>query len=179
MPAAYREMLQRVSKSAGGRKALKKYKKFWGIPYPTNVSQFKIPGNLPGAGGRKGKAVLVGMGRSPMIVLANGPKGKATQIRRFRRKGVAAFNINGNRIYLLSGKQSRRKGSKLKFIGWAAETHYVPTGPMEKAGTFKKGRYWVHEHHESGGKWPKAYVDSAGNVIYGPGTYRITDWIRR
>jgi hypothetical protein len=49
---------------------------------------------------------------------------------------------------------------------------------MENAGTFKIGKYWVHEHDDEGGKFPEVYKDGAGNFIYAPGTMRIDEWLR-
>lgn len=173
MPSKYRQQIERVEKSAGGRKALARYRKFWGIPYPTAISTVTLPG--------KGSTTLVGMGVSPKVLVANGPDAKtATKVRTFKGKRIVATNTSGDRIIILNGRGSRKATKrKLRFIGWAPETHYLPTKGMESAGTFKKGKYWVHQHDDDGGRWPKVYRDQAGNFVYAPGTYKVTDWIRR
>jgi hypothetical protein len=169
MPSRYKQALEKVEKTSSGRKALARYRKFWGLEYPTSISQIDIPGV------KKGETV-VGMGTSPKVILADGPNKKsATRIRQVRGKRILATNTTGTRMYIVGkGKNSGKK----RFVGWAPETHYVPTKAMEKAGTHKKGKYWVHLHNDDGGKWPKVF--QAGNAfIYAPGTYRVTDWIRR
>jgi len=173
MPKKYRHLLAKVTKSAEGRKALKRYRKFWGLPFPMRIRALKMPGP-------KNKVVfLVGMGKAPSVQLADGPKGKAKKVWRVKRKGqIAAVDASGRRIVILSGRNGFGSGKKKKFLGFVPETHYVPTKEMEDAGTHKKGRYWIHRMGEEGGTWPKAYEDEAGNVIYDKGSYRVTDWIR-
>lgn len=170
MPRAYKKLLAKL-KGKGARKALDKYRKFWGIPYPTNIQAVK---SKRGTGTR----YLVGMGVSPAVSLANGPRGKATKVKRLRGKRVVATDAAGRKIYVLASL-TKPIGKNKRFVGYAPVTEYIPTRDMEAAGTFKKGRHWVHEHHDEGGKWPKVFKDSSGNFIYGRGTYRIGKWIRK
>ncbi len=172
MSPEYKAALAQIKKSAQGRKALARYKKFWGIPFPTDIQQIEIPGP------RNKKVFLVGMGRSPQVQFANGPKGKATQVRKDKRARIAAVTADGRQIMILSGRNSRGSGKTKRFLGHVPETHYVPTNAQEGAGTFKRGKYWVHKMGEEGGSWPKAYEDEGGNIIYDRGSYRVTDWIR-
>lgn len=169
MPEKFRELYDQVMGMEEGRKALDKYIEFWGVP-PTRIHVFKIPGPSDKA------KVFVGMGHTGKGGKIRTPDGRVT-----RAKGVrfAATDPDGKRIFLFTGKDSDAPGSKLKKVGVAEETHYVPTRAMEKAGTFKKDKYWVHRHDDDGGEFPEVFRDQAGNYIYGEGTYRINDWIRR
>jgi len=169
MPEQFRELYEQVKGSAEGRKALARYKKFWGI-MPTQIKVIKMPGP------KSKTKYLVGMGRTGQggkIIKADGSKTKAKGVR------WAATDAAGKRIFLLSGRDSDAGHAELQDVGHAEETHYVPTNAQEDAGTFKKDKYWVHRHDDDGGKFPAVSKDQAGNYIYGPGTYRVTDWIRR
>jgi hypothetical protein len=168
-----------MARRKGGREAkqaLRRFRKFWGLKRPTKVLR------VPPLGVKK-RGVLVSMGISPQVVLANGPrKGRGVKIRRIRQKMYAATDSTGKKIFLLKkgkSKLGRAPRGKLKFLGWVPETHYVPTKDLERAGTFKKGAYWTHKHDDKGGRWPKAFVDDRGNLIYKGGTFRVTDWIHR
>jgi hypothetical protein len=165
-------LLDRVRKDPKGRKALARYKKFWGLSHPTEIKTLEIPGP------RNKTVFLVGMGRSPQVNLANG-NSKGAVRKRVRGKFLAATDAEGKRIFMLSGRSSKDSKARTKFVGYAPETHYIPTDKMENAGTFKKGRYWVHKHDDDGGAWPVVKKDQAGNFVYEPGTYRVKDWIYR
>jgi len=169
MPKKFRKLYEQVLSMKEGRKALDKYIEFWGIP-PTRIRVFKMPGPSDKA------KVFVGMGHT-----GKGGKIIAPDGRKTRAKGVrfAATDADGRRIFLLTGKDSDAKSPQLRKVGVVEETHYVPTTAMEKAGTFKKNKYWVHRHDDEGGEFPEVFKDQAGNYIYGEGTYRINDWIRR
>jgi hypothetical protein len=168
MPAQYKRMLTEALRTKGGRAALARYRKFTGLPWPTEIIAVETPG--------RGKRTLVGMGMTPNLVLADRQGGKS---RKVRQKGIVTCSPNGRQIFVLTGRDSKAKKPRIRQIGYVAETHYVPTRLEESAGTFKRGRYWVHKHDDAGGRYPKAYKDQAGNVIYGKGTYKVTDWIRR
>ncbi len=173
MPGNYRRQLEELKKSPEGRKALARYKKFWGIPFPTEIRTVEVPGP------KNKKMYLVGMGVSPEVHISEGKK-KSPGKRKVRKgKRIAATTADGKRIVILSGKDSKATKQELKRLGFAPETHYVPTNQMEDAGTFKKGKYWVHLHSDEGGEYPPLYEDQAGNFWYGPGTYSVDKWIRR
>jgi len=178
MTREYRDVLSKAEASKIGKKALSRYRKFIGIPYPTAISLIKESKNEKG---RKGKLkFLVGMGYTPVVLLADGPEGKATRVKKIKGRRQVACSPDGKRIYLLKSKPNGPVGKKLKFVGYAPETHYILTRDQESAGSFKKGRYWVHKHgREERGKWPKVYKDSAGNYVYGKGTYHVGAWVRR
>ena len=168
MSKKYRHMLGEALSTKSGRAALKRYRKFTGLPWPTEIVVMETPG--------RGRRTLTGMGSTPVAVLADRRGGKK---RKRRFNGLVACDSTGRRIEILRGRNSKAKKPRLRQVGFAAETHYVPTRLEERAGTFKRGRYWVHEHNDEGGRWPKVYEDQAGNLIYGKGTYKVTDWIRR
>jgi hypothetical protein len=170
MSPAFREALKKVESTAEGRKALARFRKFTGLPFPTDIRVIDMPGV-----GNKNK-YLVGMGTA-----GKGGKIQTLDGKTIRAKGAkwVATDASGKRIYLLTGKNSKSKSKRLRKVGKVEETHYVPTAKQEKAGTFKKGKYWVHRHDDDGGRFPDVYVDDAGNYIYGRGTYSVTDWIRR
>lgn len=171
MPQKYSAMLREVARFSGGKKALRKYRQFWGIPYPTSLEFIESPGK---------KKVLVGAGTTTGVYLCECPKKrpgcKEWSIKSKRR---IAFDPNGRRVVLLANGSQKNFGKGLKFIGYARESHYIPTRAMENAGSFKKGRYWVHRHSDEGGSFPKVFKDAAGNYHYAPGTLRIGKWMRR
>lgn len=170
MSAKYKKMLDKVEGTAEGRKALARYRKFWGIPYPTDIRIIEMPGPA------KKTKFLVGMGKTGKGGKIQKKDGGMTSAKGVR---YAATDASGKQIFLLTGRNSKSTSQDLTEVGVVEETHYVPTGTMEKAGTFKKNKYWVHRHDDDGGRFPKVYKDAAGNYIYGRGTYSVTDWIRR
>lgn len=172
MPEQYREMLTRVQKLPKGKKALGLYKKFWGLPYPTEIQEFDVPGP-------PGTVVMVGMGTSPQLNLADGPKGKHSRKWNQRGRRMPAVDADGKKIWLFTGKNSKARDRKVKRLGFVPETHYIPTSDMESAGTFKKRTYWVHKHSDDGGQWPEAFQDQAGNIEYRGGTCRVGKWMER
>jgi hypothetical protein len=169
MPKNYKKLLDEALKTKSGRAALRRYRKFTGLPWPTEIVVIDTPGG-------KGKRTLVGMGRSNGLVVADRRGGKG---KRIKRGGIIACTSDGRQMMVLNGRSSRRGGSDLRPLGFVAQTEYVPTKAEEMAGTNKRDRIWVHRHDDDGGRWPKAYLDSAGNVVYGRGTYVVSDWIRR
>lgn len=169
MPEKFRGLYNQVKKSPEGKKALSRFKKFWGI-MPTDIRIVEMPGP------KNKTKYLVGMGRAGTGGKIRKEGGGTT-----RAKGakLVATDASGKRIFLLSGKNSSAPRANLRKVGRVEETHYVPTPDQEAAGTFKKNKYWVHRHDDEGGKFPDVYKDQAGNYIYAPGTYSVTDWIRR
>ena len=173
MPDEYRKQLKQVLGTKEGKAALKRYRAFTGLPYPPEIKVLEMPGP-------KAKTqVLVGMGYSPEVQVADGPEGQAQKVKKIKGKKLLATDASGRRMFVLSGQNSQAEKPELDFLGYAPETHYILTPGEEKAGTFKRGKYWVHEHLDEGGKWPKVYKDQAGNIVYGPGTFTVGKWIRR
>jgi len=173
MSPEYIRLLNEALKLPGGKQALRRYRSFTGLPFPTEIKVIEVPGP------RSKKTVLVGMGKSPEVHLADGPKKGESRKRKVRGTRYAATDASGKRIYILSGKNSKADKQNLRFVGYAPETHYVLTPGEEKAGTFKRGKYWVHSHFDEGGTPPKVFVDQAGNFVYGRGSYSVGKWIRR
>jgi len=173
MPSDYRRVLERVLQTKEGKTALSRYRAFTGLPFPTEIKILELPGP------KTKVKVLVGMGKSPEVQLADGDEKTATRVKKLKGSRIAATDAQGKRIYILSGRKGQASKAKLKFVGYAPETHYVLTRDEENAGSFKKNKYWVHEHKDESGRWPKVYVDQFGNFVYGPGTYRVGKWIRR
>lgn len=168
-PKKYRDLVAKATRSRNGKQAFKRFRKFWGIEAPPRI--------IAEPGCRK-NVTLVGMGRSPGVYLANGVEGRETK--RWKVKGafLAASDAAGRRLFLLRRKGLKRFGQRPKFVGYAYETHYIPTGDIEKAGSHKSNRHWVHEHSKrEKGRFPKVYKDAGGNYLYAPGTYRVTKWI--
>lgn len=133
---------------------------------------------MPGA--KNKSRVLVGMGRSPYAFLADGSEGKNRGVKKLNGNFLPAATPDGKKIIILSGRNLEEKSGRKKFAGYAPETHYIPTSEMERAGTHKRGKHWVHLHgKEENGKWPKVFVDAAGNLHYGKSTYRMDDWLYR
>lgn len=174
MPKKYREELEKVSSIKEGKAALRKYRKFWGIPLPPEISEIEVPGKV-------GK-VLVGLGTTPYAFVADGPKGKSTKVRKIKGPFMAVCDSKGKRLMLIRKSNQHKSWSgprKLTPIGWAPETHYVPSKDVEAAGSFKRGKYWVHKHDDDGGRWPKVSQDQAGNIIYAGSTLKIGKWMER
>lgn len=171
MPDEYRSALEGVKGRATGRKALGKYKSFWGLPYPTEILELDNDGP---------NVDLIGAGRTTGVYLTDAPTPEqASKKWSIKKKGNVAFDTAGRKIFVLNNGSQKGFGKGLKFVGFARETHYIPTNAMEDAGTFKSGKYWVHKHDDEGGKFPKVFKDRAGNFIYAPGTMRIGKWLRR
>lgn len=157
-----------------GRQALRKYTQFTGLPYPTEIKVVQMPGP------KKRSRVLVGMGRSPYAFIADGPQGKSSGTKQLKGRFTPTATPDGKQIILLAGRNSTDGTGKKRFAGFAPETHYIPTSEMERAGTHKRGKHWVHLHgKEENGRWPKVFIDSAGNMHYGKSTYRMSDWLYR
>jgi hypothetical protein len=174
MPKSYRQALWYVeNKVPGGRKALRRYRAMSGLPFPPEIKLVQMPGP------KSKKIALAGIGKSPEVQLADGNEYHVRKIKQIRGRGHVATDASGKRIYILRGKNSNATRPSYKFVGHAPETHYVLSPGEEKAGAFKRGKYWVHQHTDEGGRWPKVYVDQAGNFVYGRGTYSVGKWIRR
>lgn len=175
MPAAYRKQLNRVKKLPKGKKALKLYERFWGLPYPTEIKEFDIPGP------KDKTVVMVGMGWNEEAHLADGPEGKDKKHWTLKGKRIPALDADGKKVFLLKGKDSKAAKRKLKKLGYAPKTIYIPTPDMEKAGTKKKKTIWVHHHNkEEGGKYPEVFEDQAGNLILNSETLWVDKqgWLR-
>ncbi len=165
---SYAKVLARVKRLRHGKKALARFKRFWKVARPPAIRTFG-----------KGKRILVGLGRSPALYLANGPdKKRSTKIRRIPHRGWLATNPSGTRLWILKDTK-KGLGKRKRFAGFVPTTEYVPSAAIEKAGTHKAGTLWNHSHSDDGGRWPRAFYDEYGNVHYAPGTYKISDWIRR
>lgn len=160
----YRKRLKRRTSSREGKEALRRFRAFTGVPYPPEILNIPAPGNK----------TMVGMGKAPEIVYHDGRKV-------VRRKGswFGVFNAKGRRIVLLNRRKGIPKHPRKRYLGRMVETHYILPKGVEIAGSFKRGKYWIHEHKDEGGRWPKGFVDQNGNIWYAPGTYRIGRWIRR
>lgn len=182
MPKGYRRAFMQALKLKGGKQALKRFRQFWRIPFPPAVSV------MPD--GKQQRTVLMGMGWTPEVHISDQKKGTNGKRVVVRGHWQVACTPNGRRILLLSGK--RALGKRLYPLGYAPETNYLPTREMEEAGTFKAKTHWQHLHEDEGGVNPLVYADvppasgplprtvpSHANFVYAPGTYTITDWIRR
>lgn len=172
MPPEYRKDLRDVLAHPEGEKALELFKEFWGIPYPPEIRTIEVPGP------ENEVKVMVGMGRSPAVNLADGPKGKGKK-KRIEKAHIPAVDPDGKEIWLLTGKDAKEAKARLKPVGFAPVTEYIPTDEIEDAGSFKRGAHWVHKHDDEGGEWPEVYQDQAGNYRYAHGTYEVGKWIRR
>lgn len=169
MPSSYRNALGMMKGMRHSKAALAKYRQFWGLAFPPEISLHPD--------GEKKLHVVTGLGRSPKVILA--PERGSKQRRVFKGRRVLAYEPGKKRLMIFDPRSRKPIGKGLRFAGYAVETHYIPTPKQEKAGTFKSGKYWVHKHDDDGGTWPPVYKDSAGNFIYGKGTYTVDRWLRR
>lgn len=207
MPLKYRRLFDEMFRSGRGRKTLQRYRKFWKLPYPTAIQT--IPDG-PKDSGRK--IPLVGMGYAPEVHISLSREGTAGERVKIRGKWWVACDPVGRKIYLLTGKKPKLpltgNTRKLPALGYAPETHYIPTPDMEKAGTHKAKLHWVHLHSDDSGINPVIRADVSAakarkvgktlsrarslrqklkalgigrktNFVYDRATYTITDWIRR
>lgn len=163
----YTRLWKRASPRARGL-----LKRFWGVRNAPSIKL--ISGKLPGIGKN---STLVGLGQSPAVTIADGPKNRHTKIVRKIHHGQLVTNARGKRLFILTGKKP--PGGKLRFIGYAPQTEYVPYKGVETAGSFKKGKHWIHRHDDAGGRWPKVYMDQNGNYVYATGSYKIGKWIEK
>jgi hypothetical protein len=170
MPADMKRWHRRLRRTPMGRMALEIHEKFWGVPYPVEIRVTKLKG-----GGRREKA-LAGLGDSPVAYLSETPRGKP---RKVKGKWSLVLDVDSGRLALMNPRRRKPMGRNMQFVGYAPRTDYVPTRALEKAGTFKAGRYWMHMHTDDGGRPPEVYLDDAGNLIYGSGTYSVDKWLRR
>ena len=170
MPQQYADALDEFTATSDGKKALKKFKQFWGVPLPVEIKKLEIPGP------QKKTLRLTGLGRAPKAFIADEPGGKTRSI---SGPFTVVCDPDGKKVMLLSGKSCNANKAKLTFLGYVPKTEYIPSRALESAGTFKKGKHWVHLHNDEGGEWPKAWVDQAGNIRYGVSTLRIGKWMRR
>ncbi len=155
---------------AGGQKAQRLAGRFWGLKRTPEIKVFPNVRGVP--------KVLAGLGHCGAIVLADGPKGRAKRFRTMKRPGYLASNASGRRMFILKRRQRRSKARGRRFLGYVARTDYYPTQKLEQAGTFKSKTLWQHKMGEhKGGRWPKAYVDGAGNIFFDRSTYKVGKWI--
>lgn len=166
--SGYSKYMTEAMRTRSGKKALARYRRFWGIKHPPTVKRY-------GSGGKT--TVLVGLGRSPAVSIADGPKGRAKKIRRIRHSGTLATDAGGRRLYILKSR-GREPGKKnLKFLGWSPTVEYIPTRAIEKSGSFKRNRHWIHKFGEEGGSWPKIFKDKNGNYVYSKSSFKVGKWI--
>lgn len=205
MPPKYRRIFDEMFQTQTGRKTIQRYKKFWKLPLPT---AFQIMPDGPKDSGKK--VPLVGMGYAPEVHISLARKGGGGDRVKIRGRWWVACDPVGRKIYLLTGKKPKLpltgNTRKLSAIGYAPETHYIPTRDQERAGTHKAKLHWVHLHSDDGGTNPVIRADvRAGkgsakkfsrartlrqklkalgvgrktNFVYDRATYTVTDWIRR
>jgi hypothetical protein len=162
--------MARILKMRGGREALKRYRRFWGIKHPPTIVRVEMPGP-------KGSKVLVGMGKSPALNLADGPEGRERRKIRRRHRGIVACDASGRQIFILRTGRGKRGNGRKRLVGYANILEYIPTRAIEKAGSFKRHKHWIHEMGEEGGTWPKVYRDEKGNYVFSRGSYRVGKWV--
>lgn len=165
----YKRTLKAASLSRNQKSALRRYKKFWGIPFPPEI--VRAPGP---------NIALAGMGYTTGIFLADGPEGKARRKWTIKGRRKVYTDPKGKKIIFLSKSKAgwKKLGRKPRFVGWAYKTDYRPTKAIEDAGSHKANTHWTHSHgSDEKGRWPKVYKDEGGNFIYAPGTFKVTDWI--
>ena len=176
------KLYDQLLKTGDGKKVLSRFKQFWSIPCPPSI---KI---IPG--GPNKTIPLVGMGHTNEVHISNGDKGERGKKEKvIRGKWNVATEKNGKQVLLLS---DRPMSGKLKFVGFAPVTMYIPSPDIESAGTHKKGFVWKHVHGQDDGlkvpknelNWPKVYadrdgkVDSKSNFVYGATKHgKITTWM--
>ena len=174
MPPGFRRDYERAKRNRSGASVLKRHKRFWRVPYPPSIDHYDI--------GPKNKDIyLMGMGWTPEVHVsaARNPGAEKTVV---KGRWKVACSPNGRQIVIFTGRQFK---GPWKFVGYAPETDYIPTGELDRAGTPKGNTKWVHTHDDEGGVWPRVFADHGGkltkatNFIYGTGTYSVTDWIRR
>jgi len=178
MPPGFRLDYEKMMRHPEGRSVLARHKGFWRVPFPPTISTFDI-------GPKNEDIYLMGMGFTDQVHLADSRHGdKNPGVRKTKVKGRwnIACTPNGRQIIIFTGRKLK---NTWKFVGYAPETHYIPTPELEDAGTPKKNVHWRHTHDDEGGQWPRVFADHGGrlgkdtNFLYDYGTYSVTDWIRR
>jgi hypothetical protein len=166
--------LNRAKRTKAFRGAHSVFKRFWGVR-PTALTVRSLPGP-------KSKVkIMVSLGKCPALTLANGPKGSATKEQRKRLSGcILACDAAGKKLFVKCSRSRRVRGKGKRFLGWASVVEYIPTRSIERSGSFKSGKHWVHSFSDDHGKWPKAQEESDGTIALVGGTYRIAGkWLRR
>jgi hypothetical protein len=167
------------------RKGLKLFRRFWGLKAPERIV-------LMDDGKKSGLKFLVGLGVSNQLHLSQQDRKPGQKQAKGKRvvhgRWTVATDAAGRRILFLSGRAVK---PPFRFVGYAPETHYIPTGDLERAGTHKRGRHWRHLHGqrdpgatwlqklpESKLRWPKVYADRSGNYMYGTTpSSAVKDWM--
>ncbi len=183
MDSKSKALFNKVIKTKAGKKVAKRFKQFWKIPCPPSVQLIK--------GGPKATIPLVGMGYTNEVHLSTGDKGECGNKKKvLRGQWTVATEKDGKQVLLLS---KRPMSGKLKQVGFAPETHYIPPADVEAAGTHKANTHWRHIHGiddnkegipKSKLKWPPVFADRDGkvdkdsNFVYGKTpTAKITEWM--
>jgi hypothetical protein len=182
MPEKFRAIIEEAEKTQEGREALRRFRLFWGVPWPSTITVLRTPGGVE-------KKFRVGLGRSPAVYLADGPQDRHRKKKTLRGKRIIASDAEGKQIFIFSGKDSKNSKRKLRHVGFAPSSDYIPPRGIEKSGSHKSNRWWVHDHGiKEGGNWPRVFQDNAGNFVYerggnkkasGKATYEINSWIEK
>lgn len=158
-----------VLQTKKGKRALARHNRFWGLNGVPKLVTKAVPGI-------KDSEPWVGLGRSPGIVIADGPnERKAKKKKLIKASGELVADATGRKMIWLRNRKRKSNGKLVKrFLGWVAKSIYIPYRDIEKAGSSKSKTEWHHSHgSDEGGKWPKAYQDQNGNIHYAKGTYRV------
>lgn len=177
------KLYHQIVRTKDGKKVAGLFKQFWKLSCPPSVKLVK-------GDGKKAITPLMVMGNTTSVFLATGNKGeRGKQQREIKGKWIGATERDGKHVILLTNRPFE---GKLKFVGYAPRTDYVPPADVEKAGSHKAGFHWKHIHGASDGKnipqseleWPKVYADRNGkvdgnsNFVYGTTKHgKITDWM--
>lgn len=178
-----KKVYQRLLKTNTGKQVARRFQKFWKIKCPPSIQMIK--------GGGSKITPLVGMGYTHEVHISDGDKGQRGRKNKVvRGRWTVCTEKSGKQVLLLTNRPLQ---PPLKEVGYAPETHYVPTPDVEKAGTHKAGSHWRHKHGEDDEHkgiprkllhFPKVYADRNGkvdgksNFVYGKTPKgKITDWM--
>ncbi len=177
------KLYHQIVKTKSGQKVSALFKRFWKLSCPPSIK-------LVQGDGKKEVTPLMVMGHTTSVFLATGNKGeRGKKQREIKGKWIGATERDGKHVILLTNRPFQ---GKLKFVGYAPRTDYVPPPDVEKAGSHKSGFHWKHIHGAADGKniplgelkWPPVYADRDGqvdgnsNFVYGTTKHgKITDWM--
>ena len=177
------KLYRQIAKTKDGKKVAALFKRFWKLSCPPSVKLVK-------GDGKKTITPLMVMGNTTKVFLSTGNKGeRGKKQREIKGNWIGATERDGKHVILLTNRPFE---GKLKFVGYAPRTDYVPPPDVEKAGSHKAGFHWKHIHGQKDGKnvplseleWPRVYADRDGkvdgnsNFVYGTTKRgKITDWM--
>ncbi len=166
----------RVRATKAGRRVWSIANRFWKLKEPVAITAMKLPRRY------RNDVPLAFLGQVPEVKVANGKKGQATResTLRLTAKHVLVGDHTRKKFAIINLAKGLPDRPRLKQIGWASQTDYLPPRDLINSGSPKSNTLWEHKHSDEGGRFPKLFQDQNGNLFYGPSTFAVKGlWLRR